>query len=87
MADEVTVDVQPCCSGHNTGINYKKKHHYNIDFKLQALAYADQHSGKKAAKKFGVDSRRIREWKRQKTTLLDLQEVNDKRCQLEGEYL
>ena len=52
MADEVTVDEQPCCSGHHTGINSKKKHYYNVDFKLQALAYADQHSGEKAAKKF-----------------------------------
>ena len=86
MADEV--DVQPCCSGHNTGINSKKKHYYNIDFKLQALAYADQHSGEKTAKKFRVDSRQIQEWKPQKATLLDLQEVNDpKRCRLEGEYL
>ena len=87
MADEVTVNVQPCCSGHNTGINSKKKHPYNVDFKLQALVYADQHRGKKAAKKFGVDSWRIREWKQQKTTHFDLQEANDnKRCWLEGKY-
>jgi hypothetical protein len=50
--------------------NSKKKHRYDVRFKLEALAYAEKHSGEKAAKQFGVDSRRIREWKKQKTDLL-----------------
>jgi hypothetical protein len=45
--------------------NSKKKHRYDVRFKLEALAYAEKHSGEKAAKQFGVDSRRIREWKKQ----------------------
>jgi hypothetical protein len=52
--------------------NSKKKHRYDVRFKLEALAYAEKHSGEKAAKQFGVDSRRIREWKKQKTDLLAL---------------
>jgi transposase-like protein len=50
--------------------NLKKKHRYDVRFKLEALAYAEKYSGKKAAKQFGVDSHRIREWKKQKTDLL-----------------
>ena len=50
--------------------NSKKKHRYDVRFKLKALVYAEKYSGEKAAKQVGVDSSRIREWKKQKVDLL-----------------
>jgi hypothetical protein len=64
--------------------NSKKKHQYDVRFKLEALAYAEKHSGEKAAKQFGVDSRRIREWKKQKTDLLAMSDDDAKRARMSG---
>jgi hypothetical protein len=41
-----------------------------LDLNLKRWPMRKKHSGEKAAKQFGVDSRRIREWKKQKTDLL-----------------
>ena len=64
--------------------NSKKKHRYDVRFKLEALAYAEKHSGEKAAKQFGVDSRRIREWKKQKADLLAMSDDDAKRARMSG---
>jgi len=42
----------------------KRKHRYDVNFKLEAIEYAAENSREKAAKRFGVDSKRIREWKK-----------------------
>ena len=37
----------------------KRKHRQNVNFKLEAIEYAAENSGEKAAKRFGVDSKRM----------------------------
>ena len=34
----------------------KRKHRYDVNFKLEAIEYTAENSGEKAAKRFGVDS-------------------------------
>ena len=43
---------------------------FEIKFKEKVLQYAEQTSGEEAAKRFDIDPRRIRYWKKQKTELL-----------------
>ncbi|XP_020555814.1 zinc finger protein 37 [Oryzias latipes] len=42
-----------------------KKRSFDLAFKLRAVAYAKEHSGEESARHFGVDSKRIREWRKQ----------------------
>lgn len=42
-----------------------KKCSLNLAFELSAVAYAAEHSGEESASHFGVDPKRIREWRKQ----------------------
>uniref|UniRef100_A0A3B3CJF2 HTH CENPB-type domain-containing protein n=1 Tax=Oryzias melastigma TaxID=30732 RepID=A0A3B3CJF2_ORYME len=42
-----------------------KKRSFDVAFKLRAVAYAHQHSGEESARHFGVDPKRIRDWRKQ----------------------
>ena len=42
---------------------------FDLEFKLKVLEYAREHTGEAAARKFNVDGKRIREWKKQKDEL------------------
>ena len=55
---------------------------YSTEFKLEAIKFADKcKSISKAAVKFHVDRKRIREWRRIQS---ELQATNNKRKRLEG---
>uniref|UniRef100_A0A3B3B5M8 HTH CENPB-type domain-containing protein n=1 Tax=Oryzias melastigma TaxID=30732 RepID=A0A3B3B5M8_ORYME len=41
------------------------KRSFDLNFKLRAVAYANEHSGEASARHFGVDPKRIREWRKQ----------------------
>ena len=57
MADSGDVNVAAASSFNS---NSKRKHRYDVRFKLEALAYAEKYSGEEAAKQFGVDSAYLR---------------------------
>jgi len=42
---------------------------YGVEFKLDVLRYNENHSQSVTAAKFGIDPKRIREWKKQKSML------------------
>ena len=46
----------------------RKRCSYDLSFKLKAIMSAEKTSKEAAARQFGVDARRIREWCGQKTT-------------------
>ena len=51
----------------------QKNKHYSLQFKVEAVNFAEQNSNKKAAEKFTVDRKRIREWRRSNKSLLEEQ--------------
>ena len=53
----------------------EKVHSYTLDFKLSAIAYAEAHGNRSSARKFDVDVKRIREWKKGKTAIADKQKA------------
>jgi len=53
----------------NLNRNQRPRQSYGLSFKLEAVSYSEQHSAEAAASHYGVDSRRIREWKQQKELL------------------
>ena len=59
----------------------KRKRAYDASFKLMVVAYAETTTIRGAAKKYGVDGRRVRDWKRQKT---ELQSLPSEKCRLKG---
>ena len=52
----------------------RKRCSYDLSFKLKAIESAEKTSKEAAARQFGVDARRIREWCGQKTKLMALKE-------------
>lgn len=82
MAD--SGDESHVATSSNTSSVSMKKHRYDVKFKLEAVLFAENYSGEKAAKQFGVDSRRIREWKKQKADLLAMSEEDSKRARMSG---
>ena len=58
-----------------------KKRSYDAAFKLQVIDYADHNTNRGAARRYGVNERRVREWKKQKD---QLESVKGKRKKLEG---
>ena len=48
----------------------RKLQKYDVRFKLRAIQYADSHSKEATARNFVVDTKRIREWVKQKEKLL-----------------
>lgn len=57
---------------------------YDVKFKLNVVQYAEENSGEAAARHFGVDPKRVRKWKKNKTKLQELAKENDKRARLHG---
>lgn len=65
----------------------KKRKCYTLEFKLEAVAEAARTTGEAAAKKYGIDPKRIREWKRQKRdfeTAIEAQSQSQRRVSLSG---
>ena len=57
-----------------------KNRSYDAAFKLQVIDYADHNTNRGAARKYGVDERKVRKWKKQKD---QLKSANGKRKKLE----
>ena len=49
----------------------KRKRNYSVAFKLQVVESAEGTTNREASRKFGVDEKRVREWKLQKDRLED----------------
>lgn len=66
-------------------LNMPPKRSYDVDFKLSAVNFAKDSSVEAAARHYGVDPKRIREWRTQKDRLESLQtEKRAKRKRLDG---
>ena len=50
----------------------KKRYSYDVQTKLEAIAFAEEHGKEASARKFRVDTKRIREWCQKKSELIDL---------------
>lgn len=61
-----------------------KKRSFSAEFKLEAVNYAEHHSGEAAARKYNVDPRRIREWKKLKQALIEMKEEGKQKKRLHG---
>ena len=46
-----------------------KKRSYDAAFKLIVIEFAEQNTNRSAAREYGVDAKRVREWKKQKDQL------------------
>ena len=58
-----------------------KKRSYDAAFKLKVIEFAEQNANRGAARKYGIDEKRVREWKKQKDQLGSL---NSKKRRLDG---
>ena len=58
-----------------------KKRSFDAAFKLRVVEYAEANTNRGAGRKFGVDEKRVREWKKQKC---DLEGLGAKKKRLEG---
>ena len=77
--------TSPSCVDRVCLMSAKRKRSYDVAMKLQAVDVAETTSKEAAAKQFGVDSRRIREWCAQKEKLVVLKKLNgSKRRRLDG---
>ena len=59
----------------------KKKRSFDATFKLKVIEYAEKNSNRAAARKYDVDDKRVREWRKQKNSLMELP---GKKRRLEG---
>ena len=59
----------------------RKKRSFDSSFKLKVIDYALNHSNRAAARHFGVDEKRVREWKKLRD---DLQMLPQKKRRMEG---
>ena len=59
----------------------KKKRSFDAAFKLRVVEYAEQDTNRGAGRKFGVDEKRVREWRKQKD---ELQTLPTKKKRLSG---
>ena len=48
-----------------------RKRNYTVVFKLQVAERAERTTNREASRKFGVDEKRVREWKLQRQRLKD----------------
>ncbi len=63
----------------------KEKHRsFDISFKLRAIELAEKNTKEAAAREFDVDSKRIREWCKQKAKLQEQAHRTSKRKRLNG---
>ena len=69
-----------CATQHNN-MAKRERRKFDVKFKEQALRYAAEHSGEKAAKQFNTDPKQIRYWKKQKNELMA---ADNKRSRLTG---
>lgn len=58
-----------------------KKRSYEAGFKLRVVECAEKTTNRAAARSFGVDERRVREWRQKKA---DLEDLPKKKKRLEG---
>ena len=58
-----------------------KKRSYDAAFKLKVIEFAEQNTNRGAGRKYGVDEKRVREWRKQKDQLANL---NSKKRRLDG---
>lgn len=56
-------DLQASTSGNAQAKSSKSYHTYTVSLKLKAVEFAKANSNESAARKFGVDAKRIREWR------------------------
>lgn len=54
---------------------------FDFKFKERVLQYADQHSGEETARHFNIDSKRVRDWRKQRAELLG---ADQRRARLAG---
>ena len=57
------------------------KKSYDAAFKLKVIEFAEQNTNRGAARKYGIDEKQVREWKKQKDQLGSL---NSKKRRLDG---
>ena len=62
----------------------KRKQKYDLKFKLSDTKYAEENSGEAAERRFFVDPKRVRDWRKNKTVLQLLSEEDSKRARLPG---
>ena len=62
----------------------KKYKKYDLKFKLSVVKYAEENSGEAAARRFSVDPKRVRDWRKSKTELQRLSEEDSNRARLPG---
>lgn len=62
----------------------KKRRSYTIEFKQQVLRELETQSGESLAKKYGIDPRRIREWKQQQSQLSEITSSDKNRKRMHG---
>lgn len=68
---------------NTTSYKGEKRKNYTMETKREAMTYTEMNSNNKAAKKFGVAAKRIREWIQNKPKIID-RKVKAKSKRLEG---
>ena len=58
-----------------------KKRSFDAAFKLEVIEYCSNHSNRETARHFGIDEKRVQEWKKQKD---DLQALPQKKRRIDG---
>ena len=66
LSDSEEVQDVECLEIKTTSHKGEKVRSYTAKFKIEAVAFAEQHSISASAKKFKVDRRTVREWKSKK---------------------
>ena len=59
----------------------KKKRSFDASFKLKVVEFAFKNTNRGAARKFDVDKKQVREWKKQRNSLTEL---SSKKKRLDG---
>ena len=62
----------------------QKNKKYDLKFKLSVIKYAEENSGEAAARRFSVDPKRVRDWRKNKTELQSLSQEDSNRVRLPG---
>ena len=79
MASTTDEDVSSSLKG-------KKVRSFTVSFELRAIAHAEVHGNRSAARKYDVDERRVREWRAKKESIssLNLTDGEKKRKRVDG---
>ena len=62
----------------------QRKQKYDLKFKLSVIKYAKENSGEADTRFLSVDSKRVRDWRKNKMELQRLSEEDSKRARLPG---